>query len=280
MDWFFVVASIGNYTLGFVFANRVNKSVSFVVTLAGLVLLLFFNLFNYLLKEITSQSEINRSTGNHHKNQKNLFLMIALTILGAFGVGAVYVLLRFHSLQGQAAFWLAGIIIFQTLLVSNSFLYLTHAYQWLVKTFLISPLSLFLGCSLQGFAPSSAMINLGIFMFLTTASTFITLMFRQYAGDLNRNEKSFLVSVTWEKGIWLHHLIFALSVVVLFIYLMASHSLSSYWPVLAWQAFGLFEIYLLEQLVKGMKPNFALMDALAIFRVLGTQYLLIFSLLI
>jgi hypothetical protein len=168
----------------------------------------------------------------------------------------------------------------QVLLLSKPFSYSTVAYHWLLKSLIVSPFALFLGSSLQGFYPSTAMANLGIAIYLTVASAFITLMFKQYAGDLNRNQRTFLVAVTWEKGILLHHALFVGSIAMMVVFILISNITRSNWPVLAWQVFGLYEIYLLEQLAKGVKPNFVLLDALAIFRVLGTFYLLIFALII
>jgi hypothetical protein len=279
-DWFFVATTLSSYTLGFVFANRVNKSVSYLVTLAGFVLILLFYLFNWLISEVTSEPLAGTLETRRQIKQRNLLIYAAIFLLSFLGVGAIYVMLRFHSMQGQALIWLLGLIFCQLLLLSKPFAYTTIAYHWFLKSLIVSPFALFLSCSLQGFFPSAAMINLGIAFFLGVASAFITLMFKQYTGDLNRKQRSFLVSVTWERGILLHHGLFAGSVAAMVIFVLISNSTRSNWPAIAWQVFGLYEIYLLEQLAKGVKPNFVLLDALAIFRVLGTLYLLIYALLI
>ncbi|MGB4594997.1 MAG: hypothetical protein WBI14_03740 [Anaerolineaceae bacterium] len=279
-DWFFLSATISSYTLGFIFANRVNKSVSFLVTIAGLVLLLFFYIFNRLISEVTTEPVAGRMDTRRQINHRNLRIYISMFLLSFVGVGSVYVMLRFHSLQGQALIWLGGAIFCQVLLLSKPFSYTTIAYRWLLKSLIVSPIALFLGSTLQGFSPSTAFINLGIALFLGTASAFITLMFRQYAGDLNRKQHTFLVSISWEKGLMLHHVLFAGSVAAMVIYVLTSNSANSNWPAIAWQVFGVYEVYLLEQLAKGVKPNFVMLDALAIFRILGTLYLLIYALLI
>ena len=280
MDWFYIVGTLSGYSLGVIFANRVNKVGSIYVTLAGYVLILFLYFINFLISEISARPTAGQLGPNLRYKRAELKIYTAIALLSFLGVGSLYVLLRFHSLQGQALLWLASVIFCQFLLLSRPFTYSTVSYHWLLKSVIISPLAIFLGCTLQGFSPSIPLINLGIALFLCVSSAFITLMFRQYAGDLNRKQKTFLVSVSWEKGLMLHHILFAGSILAMVIYVLTSNSAKSNWPTITWQVFGLYEIYLLEQLAKGVKPNFILLDTLTIFRVLGSFYLLIYALII
>jgi len=280
IDWFFVAATLSSYTLGFIFANRVNKTVPYLVTLAGMILILFFYLINWLISQLSTEPFAGRMGAPGRIYQRNNILYGTIFVLSFVGVGAVYVLLKYHSLQGQAMIWLLGLIFCQFLLLSKPISYTTTPYHWLLKSLIIAPFGLFFGCTLQGFFPSPAMINLGISVFLGAGSALIVLMFKEYASDLNRKRRSFLITVTWEKGLLLHHFLYVASLTSLILFAIISRGTNIYWPAIAWQVFGLYEIYLLEQLARGIRPNYPLMDALAIFRVLGTLYLLIYALLI
>jgi len=251
-----------------------------LVNFAGIVLILFYYLFDQLLSDIRTEPEAVRLEIRNQVKQRNFYLFGLIFLLSFLGVGSLYVMLRFHSLQGQALIWLLGIIFSQIVMLNKPLSYTTTTYHWVLKCLIASPFAFFLGCTLQGFYPSTPLIFLGVFVYFGTASAYITLMFRQYAGDLNRKRQTFLVSVGWEKGIFLHRLLFVGSVILLTIYVIISNSSRSNWPALAWQIFGIYEVFLIEQLAKGVKPNFVLLDVLAIFRTLGAHYLLIYALLI
>lgn len=261
-------------------ANRVNKSVSVWVTLAGVVLLLFPYFFNYFVGGLIRQFNIDSFEVSRMRRAANLKHYIGVFISSFLAAGALYIMLRYHSLQGQAFLWLLGTVICQILLLAKPISYSTLTYQWLIKSFNVAPLAFFLATTLQGFSPAPALIYLASALFLGMAAAMITLSYKRYAGDLNRKERTFLVVIGWEKAITLHHLLFAGSVASLVIYMLVSNSVNTNWPVLAWQVFGLYEVYLLEQLARGVKPNYVLLDALAVFRMLGTLYLLFYALII
>jgi len=76
IDWFFISSLLSSYGLGFILANRVNKSVSVWVTLAGVVLLLFPYFFNYFVGGLIRQFNIDSFEVSRMRRAANLNIIL------------------------------------------------------------------------------------------------------------------------------------------------------------------------------------------------------------
>jgi len=77
----------------------------------------------------------------------------------------------------------------------------------------------------------------------------------------------------------LHHILVSLGYLGLGFYLYISGAWVIAWPVLLMMSVSLFEIWQLQRIAGGMRPNWGLLKATAITQYLGILYILLFAFL-
>ena len=77
----------------------------------------------------------------------------------------------------------------------------------------------------------------------------------------------------------LHHILVALGYLGLGFYLYMSGAWAIAWPVLLMMSVSLLEVWQLQRIAEGMRPNWGLLKATAITQYLGIVYILLFAFL-
>ncbi|MFZ3070093.1 MAG: hypothetical protein WA110_03100 [Anaerolineaceae bacterium] len=278
-DWFFLASGIMTYTLGSVIASQAGQPWKLDRYVYGLVIFLGL----YLLERIyyyLSTSKISLfSTVNRTEKLKSPELIGLLFLVFAGLVYSLFVLNQSKVLGQSGWLWLFVLVLLFSMNISRSIRLWNMPYRWLVDGLIVSPISLFFASSVQGLAPGRILFFLSIplLLFYLTSST--CLQFERYSSELSKGTRSFLVTLGWEKGVVIHNIILLLAFIFFGVYLYVSGAWSIAWPVFLMLIISLAEVYLLQRLAEGMKPNWRLLRAVAVFQYLGVVYILLFAFL-
>jgi len=152
-------------------------------------------------------------------------------------------------------------------------------YRWMTDGIIISPVLLFWGASLAKLdsTPVLFFLSLPLLFFYLASQT--SLQFETYGEDLKKGHQALLVSIGWERGMTLHHILVALGYLGLGFYLYMSGAWAIAWPVLMMMSVSLLEVWQLQRIAGGMRPNWGLLKATAITQYLGIVYILLFAFL-
>ena len=152
-------------------------------------------------------------------------------------------------------------------------------YRWMTDGIIISPVLLFWGASLAKLdsTPVLFFLSLPLLFFYLASQT--CLQFETYGEDLKKGHQALLVSIGWERGMTLHHILVALGYLGLGFYLYMSGAWAIAWPVLMMMSVSLLEVWQLQRIASGMRPNWGLLKATAITQYLGIVYILLFAFL-
>ena len=101
--------------------------------------------------------------------------------------------------------------------------------------------------------------------------------FQSYAKDLRKNENTLLMLIGWERGMVLHNFLILISFLLFGLAMLFGISHRVVLPVFLVLPLGIFQIWYINRIASGAKPNWHLLKATAI-SILGlTTYLLAFS---
>lgn len=101
--------------------------------------------------------------------------------------------------------------------------------------------------------------------------------FQTYGNDLRKNEKTLLTMIGWERGMVLHNLLILISFLLFGLAMFFGLSHRVVLPVFLVLPLGIFQIWYMNRIASGVKPNWRLLSTTAI-SILGlSAYLLAFS---
>jgi 1,4-dihydroxy-2-naphthoate octaprenyltransferase len=85
-----------------------------------------------------------------------------------------------------------------------------------------------------------------------------------YASDISQGKRPILVRIGWQRGMMLHNLLILISFVILGIAFVFGLPLNVTWPVILVLPFGVFQIWQMNRIADGVKPNWNLLVLSAI----------------
>jgi 1,4-dihydroxy-2-naphthoate octaprenyltransferase len=105
----------------------------------------------------------------------------------------------------------------------------------------------------------------------------LALEFPAYASDITHGNKPILVRIGWQRGLLLHNILVLGSFVILGMALILGLPLSIGWPVIFVLPVGLFQIWMINRIADGAKPNWNLLILIALSTFGLTTYLLTYT---
>lgn len=276
---FFLASGVFTYTLGTVLAVQAGQAWNTTTFFLGL--LIFFGF--YLLERTyayLSRSKINVfSTLQRSRRLRSPELVFFLFFLFAALLLCVYFISLSGGLRSPNWVWFLLLAVGILMNVSKNLNQWSMPYRWMTDGIIISPVLLFWGASLAKLdsTPILFFLSLPLLFFYLASQT--SLQFETYAEDLKKGQQALLVSIGWERGMTLHHILVALGYLGLGFYLYISGAWVIAWPVLLMMSVSLFEIWQLQRIAGGMRPNWGLLKATAITQYLGILYILLFAFL-
>ncbi len=279
IDGFFLASGVFTYTLGTVLALQAGQAWNTTTYFLGLIIFFGF----YLLERTyayLSRSKINVfSTLQRSRRLRSPELVIFLFFLFAALLLCVYFISLTGGLRSPNWVWFLLLAVGILMNVSKNLNQWSMPYRWMTDGIIISPILLFWGASLAKLdsTPILFFLSLPLLFFYLASQT--SLQFETYGEDLKKGQQALLVSIGWERGITLHHILVALGYLGLGFYLYISGAWVIAWPVLLMMSVSLFEIWQLQRIAGGMRPNWGLLKATAIIQYLGILYILLFAFL-
>jgi len=279
INGFFLASGVFTYTLGTVLAVQAGQAWNTTTYFLGL--LIFFGF--YLLERTyayLSRSKINVfSTLQRSRRLRSPELVFFLFFLFAALLLCVYFTSLSGGLRSPNWVWFLLLAVGILMNVSKNLNQWCMPYRWMTDGIIISPVLLFWGASLAKLdsTPILFFLSLPLLFFYLASQT--SLQFETYAEDLKKGQQALLVSIGWEHGMTLHHILVALGYLGLGFYLYISGAWVIAWPVLLMMSVSLFEIWQLQRIASGMRPNWGLLKATAITQYLGILYILLFAFL-
>ncbi len=276
---FFIFASFSIYLVGSIFAGFEKSNVDFSSLILGLLVFLTV-LALQLLFDYLSTSKINPySRVNFERGNKKSQLFILTFILFMILLYLTYTILKMNKLIGVNLIYISLITFLMLLPIFRLGKMLFQTYNVIIEGMIVSPLMLLLGAGMQGMNPTSGYILLTIALFFLYIANRTSLLFEQYEKDLKSNERSMLIIIGWDNGIKIQNISLFLSYLVFFLYFYRNGSLGINLPVLITAIIGVFSMYLLNRMVRGMKPHWQIIKATAFLHFFAVCYLLVFPLL-
>ena len=279
INGFFLASGVFTYTLGTVLAVQAGQAWNSTTYFLGL--LIFFGF--YLLERTyayLSRSKINVfSTLQRSRRLRSPELVIFLFFLFAALLLCVYFISLTGGLRSPNWVWFLLLAVGILMNVSKNLNQWNMPYRWMTDGIIISPVLLFWGASLAKLdsTPILFFLSLPLLFFYLASQT--CLQFETYGEELKKGQQALLVSIGWERGMTLHHILVALGYLGLGFYLYMSGAWAIAWPVLMMMSVSLLEVWQLQRIAGGMRPNWGLLKATAITQYLGIVYILLFAFL-
>jgi len=280
INWFFALSATTSYLFGVLIAASSGRSINFLSLAAGLLIFFAFYLLQTIQHFLTS-NRVNpftrvRSAG---QNRSSVFQVL---ILGAFFAifAGLFLLLKAKVLIGTNLLLLTALALVMFLSTGRFSRLWFYSMSWLFEGLMVSPLMFLLGSAIQEYQFSYLLFLLWMPVFFLYGTSAITLMFSEFDQNSSTRSNSFIASVGWEKALKFHHVLTVMTYVSLLGYLATSNTWSRNWPTLLLGLVSGVEVFLLEQMARGMRPNWPLLRALAIVQFFSMIYLLAYPLLI
>ena len=280
INWFFALSATASYLFGVLIAASSGRSINFLSLAAGLLIFFAFYLLQTIQHFLTS-NRVNpftrvRSAG---QNRSSVFQVL---ILGAFFAifAGLFLLLKAKVLIGTNLLLLTALALVMFLSTGRFSRLWFYSMSWLFEGLMVSPSMFLLGSAIQEYQFSYLLFLLWMPVFFLYGTSAITLMFSEFDQNSSTRSNSFIASVGWEKALKFHHVLTVMTYVSLLGYLATSNTWSRNWPTLLLGLVSGVEVFLLEQMARGMRPNWPLLRALAIVQFFSMIYLLAYPLLI
>ena len=280
VNWFFVASATASYLLGVMIASWSGLAVNILTFIAGLIIFYAFTLLQELQRFLTS-NRVSPFTRVRYggQNQSSSALML---IVAAFFVifAGLYLLLQAEVLIGTNLLLLTALAFVVLLSIGRYSRLWVNSMTWLFEGLVVSPIMFLLGSAIQEYQFSYLLFLLCLPIFFLYSASAITLLFSEYDQNSAARKNGFIASVGWEKALKFHHGLMLLTYLVLLIYLASSNTWSRNWPTLLLSLISGAEVFFLQQMAGGMRPNWQLLRALAIVQFFSLLYLLAYPLLI
>ena len=153
----------------------------------------------------------------------------------------------------------------------------TSGYGELTMSIIMVGLIPAMAFSLQGHDIHRILIMVSFPLATLFLGMLLALEFPSYASDITHGRRPILVRIGWQRGLVLHNLLILGSFVILGMAFIFGLPLSIGWPVLLILPVGLFQVWMMNRMADGAKPNWNLLILIALSTFGLTAYLLTFS---
>ncbi len=240
-----------------------------------MIILALQQLFNYLTtSKINPYTRVNFERGN---KKGQLFILTGVFFLIYFFL--IFSILSLNLLIGVNLIYITLITILMLMTIFRIGKLISLTYGVIIEGMIVSPLMLLFGTGMQGMNPTSGHVLLTLSFFFLYVSIGTSLLFEIYERDLKGRERSLLDIIGWEHAVRLQNISLVLAYLVFFIYFYRNGSLGPNLTVLLTAVIGIFSMFLLNRMVRGMKPQWQIITATAYLHFFAVCYLLVIPLI-
>jgi 1,4-dihydroxy-2-naphthoate octaprenyltransferase len=199
--------------------------------------------------------------------------------LTSFAIAASFTVLLIRSSDIN----LAGILFFAVFLAGELLFALpplhlvSSGYGELIMSIIVGGLIPAMAFLLQGHDFHRILVMVAFPLTILHIGMLLALEFHDYASDLKQAKRSILVRVGWQRGMVIHNILILVGFVILGIAFVFGLPLSVGWTAFFVLPIGLFQIWMMNRIADGAKPNWNLLELVAISTFGLTAYILTFA---
>jgi 1,4-dihydroxy-2-naphthoate octaprenyltransferase len=153
----------------------------------------------------------------------------------------------------------------------------SSGYGELIMSFVVGGLVPALAFLLQGHDYHRILVMIAFPLTTLYIAMLLALEFPDYASDLKQIRRSILIRIGWQRGMILHNIFILGSFVIMGLAFAFGLPVSVAWPVFLAFPVGLFQIWMMNRIADGAKPNWNLLTLVSISTFYLTAYLLTFA---
>jgi 1,4-dihydroxy-2-naphthoate octaprenyltransferase len=199
--------------------------------------------------------------------------LTCLTIAASLTV----LIIQIHGLS------LVGILIFGLILLGEllyalpPFRLVSSGYGEVIMSIIVGGLIPALAFLLQGHDFHHILVMVAFPLTTLHIGMLLALEFPDYASDLKQGIKPILIRIGWQRGMIIHNIMILGSFVILGLAFVFGLPLRVGWPVFFVLPIGLFQIWMMNRIADGAKPNWNLLALVAASTFGLTAYILTFA---
>jgi len=285
----FILIAILLYVLGGGMSRYLSGQIewtSFFLGLSWMVLILLgFNYINEYFYILDSNEDykwwrtpFSGSSGaiGPEKLPRQLALWVGLACL-TVATSIVFLLIQNHLLNIQSGLILGLFFLGELVFAIPPLRLVSSGYGELTMSLIMAGLIPAQAFLLQGHDLHRLLIMVSFPLVFLLLGMLIAFEFPSYASDIKYERRPILVKIGWQKGMVLHNILVLSSFVIFGIALVFSFPMSIGWPVFLVLPVGLLQVWMMNQIADGRKPNWKLFILVALSTFCLTAYLLTFS---
>jgi 1,4-dihydroxy-2-naphthoate octaprenyltransferase len=285
----YIFEAILLYLLGIGIFHYLSGPINWTLFFRGLIWLVFILLGSQYLNEYFDPDSVRNLTTTKHtpfsgnsgtlgagKLSRLVALWAGLTCLTISA--SITVLLVQNLANKQAVVLMLGLIfIGEYIYAVPPFRLVSSGYGELSMSIVrvgLIPLMAFL---LQGHDFHRILIMVSFPLTLLHISMLLALELPDYASDLIQGKKPILIRIGWLKGMQIHNILIFGSFIIIGLALALGLPLNVVWPVVFVVPIGIFQIWMMNRIGEGAKPNWNLLMLIATSTFALTAYILAFA---
>lgn len=186
--------------------------------------------------------------------------LICLAITASLTVSMI----QFVGINSTTAAILVLLFVGELFLALPPFRLVSSGYGEVVTSILVVGLIPALGFLLQGHDYHRILLMVAFPLTTLYIGMLLALELPDYASDMAQGKRPILVRIGWQRGMMLHNLLILITFVILGMAFIFGLPLYVAWPVILVLPFGIFQIWQMNRIADGVKPNWNLLVLTAI----------------
>jgi 1,4-dihydroxy-2-naphthoate octaprenyltransferase len=186
--------------------------------------------------------------------------LICLAIAASLTVSMI----QFVGINSTTAAILVLLFVGELFLALPPFRLVSSGYGEVVTSILVVGLIPALGFLLQGHDYHRILLMVAFPLTTLYIGMLLALELPDYASDMAQGKRPILVRIGWQRGMMLHNLLILITFVILGMAFIFGLPLYVAWPVILVLPFGIFQIWQMNRIADGVKPNWNLLVLTAI----------------
>jgi 1,4-dihydroxy-2-naphthoate octaprenyltransferase len=288
----FVLSAILLYILGIAIAHYLSGQITWVSFFLGLVWVVLILLSSQYLNEYFDPLIMYRDSIHKHtpfsggssaigigKLPRPVSLWAGLTCL-TIAASLTVIIIQKLGINLVGILILGLIFLGEFLYCMPPFRLVSSGYGELIMSIILVALVPALAFLLQGHEFHRLLIMVAFPLTILHIGMLFALEFPDYASDLKEGRRPIIVRIGWQRGMVIHNILVLGSFVILGIAFAFGLPLRVGWPVLFVLPIGLFQIWMMNRIAEGAKPNWNLLTLVSVSTFELTTYILTFAFLI
>ncbi len=285
----YILSAILLYLLGISIAHYLNGQTDWTALIVGMVWVVLVLLSSQYLNEYFESPVVdNPPTWKHtpfsgstgvigtDRISRQAALWAGLTCL-AIAASFTVLILQFVGLGSTVLFLISIFLIGELLLALPPVRLISSGYGELLTSILSVAVVPALAFTMQGHDFHRLLIMVAFPLTTLHLAMLLAVELPDYASDLKQGKRPLLVRIGWQRGMLLHNLLILLSYVILGAAFALGLPFRIGWPVVFVLPIAIFQIWLMNRIADGAKPNWSLLILISVSTFALTAYIFTYA---